>query len=295
MRRLMWMMVTVTAGLTAACGGDTQTPADDTGADTSTTDATTSDDVGGGETTACTPAANDDGEPYACVGGTIVDEDGTPIAGLKVSACTLATCIIGETGEDGRYRIGKLPVGPHKMEILGQIQGYATMIYYQPVTAGVLVEAEREIVMVRLTETPSPWTPADGGAVSLAGEMLDLEVAPGALRYPLGTVDKAAVAVEMDPLDLPPFDIAPWEGKEAGTRVFIVNPFPMQSSSAVAMTVHGATGVAPDTGYDVYTANHLEGVLEHVGTATADGLGDIVLDGDAELLTLTTIIVVPQG
>jgi len=305
----MMTMLIATAGFAGACDGDTAATGDTSQA-TDTIDAADADTSVGEDTSgsascsvtsaglecgACSTTTGQDGEAVACVGGQIVDGDGAPIAGLKVSACTLQTCIIGDTDDNGHYLINRVPVAPHKMEVLGQLKGYATMVFYQPTVSGVLTKPADDIVMVPLTDTPTAWAPADGGAVSLAGGMLDLVAEAGVLHYPLGTVDKSVVAAEMDADDLPPFDIAPWEGVEAETRVFIINPFPVSADTSIAMTVHGADGVAADAKYDVYTANELEGVLELVGTATANGSGDIVLDDDAELKTLTTIIIVPQG
>jgi hypothetical protein len=292
---LVATVVTMFGALAAGCGDGAQATGD-------TSTATDGDATGDGvaadtievEQTACTPATGQDGEPVACVGGRLVDEAGAAIPGLKVSACTLQTCIIGETGADGRYRINKLPVAPHKIEVLGQLKGFATMVFYQPTTAGVVATPGRDIVMPTLVDAPVAWAPADGGAVTIAGGMLTLDADPGVLHYPLGTIDKSVLAVELDPLDLPPFDSAPWVGEEAATRVFIVNPFPVFSDTAVAMTVHGAAGVSVGATYQVYTADQLEGVLESAGTATADGAGNIVLDAGAELKTLTTIIVVPD-
>ena len=299
MRKYTMTVATVAAmfgALGAGCDGERPGPADTSSG--SDADATIGTDVAADtsqvDPTACTPATGQDGEPVTCVGGRLVDEAGAVIAGLKVSACTLQTCIIGETGVDGRYRINRLPVAPHKIEILGQLKGFATMVFYQPTTAGVLAVPGRDIVMPTLVDVPVAWPPADGGAVTIADGMLTLDADPGVLHYPLGTIDKSVLAVELDPLDLPPFDISPWEGKEAATRVFIVNPFPILSDTAVGMTVHGAEGVGAGATYHVYTADHLEGLLESAGSATADGSGDIVLDAGAELKTLTTIIVVPD-
>ncbi len=244
--------------------------------------------------TPCERPATANREPLACVTGRLVDVDGQPLEGLKVSACTSSSCIAGQTGPDGVYKIGGLPVEPHKLEILARIRGYATMIFAQPVAAGVYAEAPRDIVVPALEAAAAAWPPDAGGAVSVAGGMLELSAAAGTLKYPLGTVNKEVYGVEIAASDLPPFDIEPWVGKEAGTRAFILNPFPMRATASVGMRVLGADGVAAGTPYTVYTAGHLDAHLEQAGVATSDGAGSIVLEPGANLTTLTTIIVVPN-
>lgn len=246
-------------------------------------------------TTPCDRLVDAAGEPVACVTGRLVDVTGAPVEGLKVSACTLHTCIIGDSRADGTYRIGGIPTEPHKVEILGQLRGYATMIFYQETIPGVFTTPPADIVMVPLADPPTAWPTDVGGTVVLADGALELTAAPDTLRYPLGTVDKEVIAVEVDADHLAPYDLTPWIGREAGTRAFYVNPFPIHASEPVGLVVHGAEGVAAGARYAVYQADHLEALLEHVGDAVADGEGRIVLEEGANLTMLTTIILVPEA
>ncbi len=244
---------------------------------------------------ACDPATDNAGNPVACVAGRLVDEAGAPVANLAIGACTLDVCIRGTTNAEGRYSIGRLTVNPQKMLVFGAAKGYAQMIFYQDATAGVLSEAPRDVRLHRLGPPDTAWSADAGGTVSLAGGMLELTAPAGALLYPIGAEEKVT-ALEVDPGELPPYDIAPWVGKEDATRAFIVNPYPLHTAGPdqpATLTVKGATGVAAGTKYTVYAAHSVQGILEAHGTATADGEGAIVLDGGT-LTDLTTLVVVPE-
>ena len=243
---------------------------------------------------ACDPATDNDGNPVACVAGRIVDEAGAPVPSLAIGACTLDVCIRGTTNAEGRYVIGRLTVNPQKMLVFGTAKGYAQMIYYQDATAGVLSEAPFDVQVHRLAAPDTAWSATTGGTVSLAGGMLELTADADALLYPIGAEEKVT-ALEVDPTELPPYDIEPWAGKEAATRAFIVNPYPLHTEAGkpATLTVKGATGVTAGATYTVYSAHTTQGILEAHGTATADGNGAIVLEGGT-LTDLTTLVIVPD-
>lgn len=246
-------------------------------------------------TVACDPATDNAGNPVACVAGRIVDEAGAPVPSLAIGACTLDVCIRGTTNAEGRYVIGRLTVNPQKMLVFGTAKGYAQMIYYQDATAGVLSEAPFDVKVHRLAAPDTAWSAATGGTVAVAGGMLELTADAGALLFPIGAEEKVT-ALELDPSELPPYDIEPWAGKEAATRAFIVNPYPLHTEAGkpATLTVKGATGVAAGATYTVYSAHSTQGILEVRGTATADGDGAIVMDAGGTLTDLTTIVVVPD-
>lgn len=241
---------------------------------------------------ACNPATGGGrGEKVACLAGAIVDGDGAPIAGIKVSACTSQTCIISPTGADGRYAIQGLPVEPHRMEALGVPKGYMTLEWFQDTTAGFMSEAPHPIVAVPLTHA-AVALPEAGGTATIADGALELTVGAGVLVYPIGAeeeVEAAAVALE----DLPPYDVAPWVGKEAGARAFVVNPFALGVEGELGLKVKGA-GATAGARFHLYTADHLTGRLDEGGTLVADAAGDLVLQAGATVDELTTVVIVPE-
>ena len=171
----------------AACGdGDASAPAADVlVADTAPVDAVTADTTADSDAaisdTPCAVTTGPDGAPVSCIAGRLVDRDGAPVVGVKVSACTLTTCIIGQSVADGRYTVTKLPVEPHKVEILGEVKGYATFVFHQPTRAGVLSTAPWDIVLPLKTDDATPWLPAEGGTASLLDGAIAVTAAPGAL------------------------------------------------------------------------------------------------------------------
>jgi len=282
-------------GAHLGCGDSTETPSDaDATSDVSpdvTTDVTETADVPV-TTVPCDPPTDSNGDPVACVAGRLVDEGGAPVPNLAMGACTLDVCIRSTTNADGRYTIGRLTVNPQKMLVFGAAKGYAQMVYYQDVTAGVLTNAAHDVVLHKLAAPDTDWLAATGGTVLLADGKLELSAAADTLLYPIGAEEKIS-AIEIDVADLPPFDIEPWVGHEDATRAFIVNPYPMHTSTPVTLRVLGATGVAAGAKYTVYSAHSVRGVLEEKGVATADGNGAITLT-DGTLTDLTTLIVVPE-
>lgn len=242
---------------------------------------------------ACDPSPS--GKPVGCVHGKVVDTAGKAIAGIKVSACTDVECIRANTAADGTYDIQGLEVGAHHIEVLGDPMGVATMVWWQDVPSGVLSRLPRTVTLQPLAgATKVPWKPADGGKVVLAEGRLELEAEPDTLKYAPGTIDKSALAIELDVDEIPPYDIEPWKGKEAQTVAFIVNPFPLKASTPLKMRILGEDGVATGTPYTIYAADPVFGNLEKVGLMTADGSGALVSEPGGTLTDLTTLVIVPN-
>jgi len=251
------------------------------------------DDGGTSAPVACNEGTGD--KPVGCVWGKLVDGSGRPLEGVKVSACTDVECLISNSGADGTYDIQGLSVAPHHIEVLGEPKGVFTMVWWQDVYAGEQSRLSRPVVLQPLEGADKvPWAPATGGRVSVADGQLELEADEGSLKYAPGTLDKSVTAIELDVADIPPYDIEPWKGKEDETRAFVVNPFPLKSSTPVRLKVLGAEGVATGTPYSVYAADPVFGNLEKVGVMSADGSGALVSEPGGSLKDLTTIIIVPN-
>lgn len=242
---------------------------------------------------ACDPAVDEEGQAYACISGRLVDEQGGPIANLAVGACSFDLCIKGDTDAEGRYAIQKLPLSTQKVEVFGMLQGYADMIYWQDFEPGFMSEAPQDIVVHRLDMPHAGWAAETGGTILLADGALELSAAPDSLLYPIGEEDEVT-ALEIAPSSLGPFDEHPWVGHEASTRAFLINPFPLTATEPVHVVIHGAVGVEKGARYGVYTADAVTGELVLAGEAEADGQGAIVMDDDAGIVDLTTLILVPR-
>lgn len=255
-------------------------------------------DSGGGEpvvSVPCEPAADERGNPYACIAGALESPTGEPVVGVRVSACTLETCIIGQTATDGSYLVQRLPVEPHKVEILGAAKGYMTLAFYQDVKPGELARATHTVVLPRVTNAAVSWTAAAGGSATVAGGKLVLQAKAGILRYPIGTpeVEMLVEAVEVPLDELVPYDVEPWAGKESASMAFLLNPFPLTAAESIGLTVKGV-GAPANKLFTLYAANATTGELDEAGVLMADASGDLVLQSGASLTHLTTLVVVPN-
>lgn len=292
----------VAAGPLAGCDGEASSTPTVTGdsATTPSPDATSTapDGITGAPDGATTlsPVSCTAKKGTSATSGRVVDAAGKPLDDFAVLACTLATCIRGSTADDGTYCIADLPVKPHKMQVIGEPKGYATVIWYQDVVEGGNAASAKDVVLVPLDPEGAFISEELGGAAVVAGGGLEISVAPGEIEFPLGTFDEKINGAKIEPAQLPPYDMEPWAGKEAGTLAFIVNPYPLKLKKDVVgsfgVKVMGA-GVADGLTYDVYTADSDTGALLLGGTATAVG-GDIVVDSGADLHQLTTLVFVPR-
>lgn len=242
----------------------------------------------------CVTGRDGSGKAVGCVAGALTDPSGKALEGLRVSACTDVTCLTGTTDADGLYRIEGLPIEPHKMEVLGVAKGYLTMCFYRDITAGTPSIIEHVVRLPALPAAKVAWPAATGGTAEVLAGRLVLEAAPETLKYPLGTEVQEAVAIEVPVADLPPFDVAPWVGKEGKSRAFMVQPFPLKATESASLTLLGEKGVAAGTPYRLYAANALSGKLEEAGMLVADDAGALVMQPGGSLKNLTTLVIVPN-
>ena len=242
----------------------------------------------------CDPVADNRGQPYACIGGALVSEAGEPVAGVRVAACTLTTCIMANSGADGSYVIQRLPVEPQRVDILGAAKGYMALVYYQDIVPGEVARAPKPLVVPTMKNQTVAWG-ADGGEVTVADGKLVMKAKAGALSYPVGTPDFEMVveAVAVPIADLVPYDIEPWKGKESKSLAFVVNPFPLTATESIELTVKG-TGASANALYTLYTADHLTAELTEAGVLAANAAGDLVLQPGATFTQLTTLVIVPN-
>jgi len=252
----------------------------------------------GGDTTAsvpCEPAADERGRPFACIAGALVADDGSPVAGVRVAACTEMTCIVANSATNGEYIVQRLPVEPHKVEILGGNKGFMTVAFFQDVLPGELARAKRPVLIPKLTEQAELWLAKSGGTVTVAGGKLVLTAKANVLRYPIGTPEEEMLveAVEIPVAKLLPYDSEPWKGKESKSLAFVVNPFPLTATESIGLTVTGV-GASPNSLYRLYAAHSTTGELDEVGVLAADANGNLVLQPGASLTHLTTLVVVPN-
>lgn len=230
-------------------------------------------------------------------------DTGQPVVGIKVLACSAEACLQAKTLDDGTYTVGKLAAGPHKMQALGSLPDpvtglmtpkYVTLVWNQEIELGFYDTAPRDILVPLLPETPEgTWDPAVGGSITLADGALRLTAEAGTFDFPVGTFIYDMWAVSVQAADLPPFDIEPWVGHEAGTLAFYVNPYHVEATEPVQAELLG-TGAAVGAVYDLYYPDGVVGLLQHAGTATVNAAGIVASDPDSTLLEISTLVAVPR-
>ncbi len=273
------LVASILLTLSAGCDDGGTTPAEDT-----TAGAFPSLCEGGGRA----------GAP-GCTGGTLVGSDGAAVQNVRVSACTPSTCITSTSDESGRFVIQGLPVEPHKLEVLGFIQGYYTTVYFMDMTAGSLTLAEAPIRLQRLpTALVIGFEPSEGGELVLAGGDVVIDADPGALTFPIGTSQDGAEATAIAIADLPPFDVAPWAGKESGAFAYLLHPFPLRSDGGVAIALGVPDGVQEAAGYSLYSVHTSSARVEEVGPMTRGEDGLWRLDDPTGLGHLAVLVAVPR-
>jgi hypothetical protein len=275
------------APLWAGCGGDVEA-----GDVEASTDAGVSADAAAPlERAACEGGGR--GSVKGCAEGWLVDEAGAPMAGVRVAACTPATCITGTTGADGRFAIQGLPVEPHKFEALAVPQGRFATVFFADVTGGRMVGPERPVVLHPLPEGRTAFDPAAGGTLSLADGALVLEAAPGALSFPIGTAGEGAAAAAIPVETLPEYDAAPWAGREEGSFAVVVHPFPLKIAGDVSVTL-APPADAGEGPWDLHAVNGSTGRIERAGALEADAEGRLRLASPATLPYVTVLVAVPR-
>lgn len=285
--------------LAPACGDGGGGPTDATGADSDA----------GGDTSAPGNRFADRTPPagQAALGGRIVDQDGEPIAGMRVAACSQQECPIVKTGADGVFFHASLPPdrpraiyahGSHSFANPGPT--YATVVLREDPAADAAMDVG-DLVLPLLEGEPVAADPALGGTFALADGSLEVTIPPGALTYAIGTPEASQklqagrVAVQ----DLPLYASRPWAGREGRSIAYSVAPWEARSSAPISFVVHGS-GEAAGVVFDVYqvepftTAIAVVAEPEKVGTATVDEQGDVVSDPGGALESLIVLVLVPQ-
>lgn len=229
-----------------------------------------------------------------CTGGTLVGPDGAAVENVRVSACTPSTCITSTSDASGRFVIQGLPVEPHKLEVLGFIQGFYTTVYYMDMTAGSLTLVDAPIRLQRLPPAlVKGFEPSAGGQLVLAGGDVVIDADPAALSFPIGTSQDGAEATAVAIADLPPFDVAPWAGKESGAFAYLVHPFPLRSDGGVSLGLAAPEGVAEASAYTLYSVHTSTARVEEVGAMTRGDDGLWRLDDPTRLGHLAVLVAVP--
>ena len=253
----------------------------------------------------CSPAAPEgptapevvaaDDPPTGAVAGRLVHANGLPIEGLRMLACTASICYWDETDSDGRFLVTNLTLEPLKMQTGDPNAAHVDVLFYHLLDTTEVSELPRDVIVPLKDQEPAPWAEG-GGAVTLADGALTLSAEADALTYPPGTKDKAVTAYRLAGDDLPPFDWAPWEGREAETFGFVINPLGIEAEPGVSVRVDGVSEV-PCGAYRIWSVASKTGSLTHVGTGTvvATEGGSLTLTSEvgSEPVELSTLIISP--
>lgn len=237
--------------------------------------------------------------PVPSVSGRIVTTDGEPVVGVKVLCCTMSVCYADETNDEGIYEVGDLSLGPWKLQLLGAAIDAATFVWWQDVTDAADHPANRDIFAVPMEGTAVSWPEDEGGTVVIADGELELSVLPiegdegpeAPLEGPIGW-DDTIRAVKVPTDHLPPYDIEPWTSGD-GTIAFHIDPFKLHGNVPVGLRLLGGDyGSAGDV-YDLYSVNLDYATLDLVGQAVVAEDGNLVAADDANLIDLSTLVLVP--
>jgi hypothetical protein len=242
------------------------------------------------ERAACEGGAR--GQVVGCAEGALVDSEGAPVVGVRVAACTAATCITGTSDAAGRFAIQGLPVAPHKFEALAVPKGFLATVFFADVTGGRMVGPGRPVVLPRLPE-PVAFNPAAGGTVTLADGAVVLEAAPGALGFPIGTAEGGIAATFISGASLPDYDLHPWGGREAETFAVAFHPFPLKAEGSVVIALAPPDGVG-DGPWDLHAVNGSSARITRVGPLEPGDDGLLRLEEPATLVDLTVLVAVPR-
>lgn len=229
-----------------------------------------------------------------CTIGTLIDPEGGPVSGVRVSACTPSTCITGTTDDAGDFIIQGLPVEPHKLEVLGFIRGFFTTIYYLEMRSGLVAKPEKPIQLQRLPAAMvKGFEPAVGGELALAEGDVKIDADPGSLSFPIGTIGDGAEAAAVDPLVLPTFDIAPWTGLEADSFAYTLHPFPLRSDGGVEIALRVPDDRIEAASYRLYSVHTSSARVEDVGLLERGDDGLWRLSDPTLLRHLAILVAVP--
>jgi hypothetical protein len=241
------------------------------------------------------PLVTEEDPPTGAVTGRLVHPDGQPIEAMRMLACTPSICYWDETDSDGRFLVSDLTLEPLKMQTGDPSGAHLDLVFYHLLETEDVAELPGDVIVpMRDDEIAVAW-PEDGGVVTLAAGQLELEVGANAVSYPVGTMDKAVRAMRLEGAELPPYDWAPWAGREDETFAFVVNPVGVTVTPSPRVRVLGGDP-APCTTYRLWTVQAKTGALSYAGLMTTDmrdGEALLVSSPDTVIEEFTTLILSP--
>ena len=233
--------------------------------------------------------------PGAGIGGRVLGANCEPLGDFKVLSCTAESCVPTDTLEDGSwYLSGIMNELPRKIRVVGVTHGHYDALFYLEIKPNELAVPSKNVILAPLSDYIA-LDAAAGGVALMAEGQLEVTIGPEALKYPLGhfTSDLSAQRVSTDLVG--PFDIAPWEGRD-GAMAFIFDPYDLSvdpenpATLAIDVADHAAVG----TVYDIWSAETYSAHVVPSGTATVGEDGVIRSDADAPIISLQTLVLVPQ-
>ena len=232
--------------------------------------------------------------PEGSVAGRVVNEEGEPLADLRVLCCSHSICYTESTDAEGRYLIEGVAVDDvYKMQAADPMQVYSSLYYYQELRADEVSELPRDVILPRRASERVAWAAETGGPITLAAGSLELIAAPGALEYPIG-LEETISGDRISGTILPPYTAEPWAGRGEQLVVFTFTPAPVVSSEPVQLRVSGDDVGAEGSVWRIYSINPDTAAPDDVGTATVNAEGVLVSGEDAMLMNMLTIILAPE-
>ena len=165
--------------------------------------------------------------PGAGITGVVLDNDCAPLPDFKVLCCTDESCVPTDTQADGTFYLGGIMNDvPRKGRIVGVTHGYYDALIYLPVGGDELTIASKPIVLAPLGDYAT-LASESGGSATLAQGQVELTVAAGSMKYPLGHFTEELSAERVDTSLIGPFDVSPW-AESVGTMAFVFDPYDMK-------------------------------------------------------------------
>lgn len=275
----------------------------DSGSETSTTNPSegsfvTAPDSGCASMNLLAADANHTG-PGAGITGLVLDNNCNPLPSFKVLCCTDESCVPTDTLDDGSFYLGGIMnETPRKVRVVGVTHGFYDALVYLPIVTDELTIASKPIVLAPLNDYMALSSESGGSALLAEGQM-ELTVAAGSLKYPLGHFTDDLSAQRVDTALVGPFDTAPYSGVE-GAMAFVFDPYDMKveptesGDEAVSFAFHAEDHAAAGTVYDLWSADTHNAHLVAAGTATVGDDGIIRTDAGHTISSLQTIVIIPQ-
>lgn len=227
--------------------------------------------------------------------GRAVDAMGTGLGGLVVLCCSTSLCVTGETDEEGQYLLLDLEdPGPRKMKLIDTDHDRMPVLFWQELVMDDVRPLSRDVVVPMANGELVAWPTEVGGAVTLSEGLITLTAEPESLRYPIGTAFEGIRVVQVPHDQLPPYDVEPWREAAGGTLAFFFDPAHVEATAPAHLRVAAGAGATPNMIYDLWSLAPDTATLYQAGTASADADGTLQSDEGAQLLDLTTILLIPR-